>query len=76
MAVRVINPYIQLLGGYGYMKEYGIERAYRDARLDTSYNPSISESWTILLSGNAVLTPTPIRALFNAKSLMTSLRRK
>ncbi|MCP4669658.1 MAG: acyl-CoA dehydrogenase, partial [Deltaproteobacteria bacterium] len=35
MAVRVINQCLQLHGGYGYMKEYGIERAYRDARLST-----------------------------------------
>jgi acyl-CoA dehydrogenase len=35
MAVKVINQCIQLHGGYGYMKEYGIERAYRDARLAT-----------------------------------------
>jgi citronellyl-CoA dehydrogenase len=35
MALRVIHQCIQLHGGYGYMKEYGIERAYRDARLGT-----------------------------------------
>ncbi|MEE9421322.1 MAG: acyl-CoA dehydrogenase family protein, partial [Desulfatiglandaceae bacterium] len=35
MAVKVINQCIQLHGGYGYMREYGIERAFRDARLAT-----------------------------------------
>ena len=35
MALRVIHQCIQLHGGYGYMMEYGIERAYRDARLAT-----------------------------------------
>ena len=35
MALRVLHQCIQLHGGYGYMKEYGIERAYRDARLGT-----------------------------------------
>jgi citronellyl-CoA dehydrogenase len=35
MALRVLHQCIQLHGGYGYMKEYGIERAYRDARLAT-----------------------------------------
>jgi len=35
MALRVINQCLQLHGGYGYMSEYGIERAYRDARLAT-----------------------------------------
>jgi alkylation response protein AidB-like acyl-CoA dehydrogenase len=34
-ALRVINQCLQLHGGYGYMKEYKIERAYRDARLGT-----------------------------------------
>jgi citronellyl-CoA dehydrogenase len=35
MSLRVINQCLQLHGGYGYMKEYKIERAYRDARLGT-----------------------------------------
>jgi citronellyl-CoA dehydrogenase len=35
MALRVIHECIQLHGGYGYTTEYGIERAYRDARLAT-----------------------------------------
>ncbi len=35
MALRVIHECIRLHGGYGYASEYGIERAYRDARLAT-----------------------------------------
>jgi alkylation response protein AidB-like acyl-CoA dehydrogenase len=35
MALRVMHECIQLHGGYGYTTEYGIERAYRDARLAT-----------------------------------------
>jgi alkylation response protein AidB-like acyl-CoA dehydrogenase len=31
--VEVADEVIQIHGGYGYMKEYGVERAYRDARL-------------------------------------------
>ena len=27
----------QIHGGYGYMKEYAIERMYRDARITTLY---------------------------------------
>jgi alkylation response protein AidB-like acyl-CoA dehydrogenase len=33
MAMRVMYQCIQLLGGYGYTKEYGLERTYRDFRL-------------------------------------------
>jgi alkylation response protein AidB-like acyl-CoA dehydrogenase len=33
MAMRVCRNAIQVLGGYGYMTEYGIERYYRDAKL-------------------------------------------
>ena len=30
---EIADEAIQIHGGYGYMKEYGVERAYRDARL-------------------------------------------
>lgn len=33
MAMRVTRNAIQILGGYGYMAEYGVERMYRDAKL-------------------------------------------
>jgi alkylation response protein AidB-like acyl-CoA dehydrogenase len=32
-AVAVINQAMQAMGGYGYMKEFSIERKYRDAKL-------------------------------------------
>jgi butyryl-CoA dehydrogenase len=32
MAQRVINDAVQIHGGYGYMKEYEVERLWRDAR--------------------------------------------
>jgi alkylation response protein AidB-like acyl-CoA dehydrogenase len=35
MADRVATTCLQLHGGYGYMKEYRIERFFRDARLNT-----------------------------------------
>ncbi len=34
IACEVADECIQIHGGYGYMKEYGIERAYRDTRLN------------------------------------------
>lgn len=33
LAVRAADEAIQILGGYGYMSEYRVERLYRDARL-------------------------------------------
>jgi alkylation response protein AidB-like acyl-CoA dehydrogenase len=33
----VIDRCLQLFGGYGYMEEYPIARAYRDARIQTIY---------------------------------------
>ena len=34
-AVRVANRAVQIHGGYGYVKEYAVERAYRDAKICT-----------------------------------------
>jgi alkylation response protein AidB-like acyl-CoA dehydrogenase len=36
-AVEVADEAIQLLGGYGYMTEYEVERFYRDARVTEIY---------------------------------------
>jgi len=35
MSVRVANEAIQILGGYGYVKEYPVEKFYRDAKIST-----------------------------------------
>lgn len=37
VAVEVSNEAVQLLGGYGYMLEYEVERFYRDARITEIY---------------------------------------
>ena len=34
-AVRVANRAVQIHGGYGYVKDYPVERAYRDAKICT-----------------------------------------
>jgi alkylation response protein AidB-like acyl-CoA dehydrogenase len=36
-AVEVADEAIQLLGGYGYMAEYEVERFYRDAKIAEIY---------------------------------------
>ena len=35
MAMRVTNNAIQIMGGYGYSRDYPVERMYRDAKLCT-----------------------------------------
>jgi alkylation response protein AidB-like acyl-CoA dehydrogenase len=35
VAVRAANEAVQVLGGYGYIKDYPAERYYRDAKLTT-----------------------------------------
>jgi alkylation response protein AidB-like acyl-CoA dehydrogenase len=37
MAERVIHDAIQIHGGYGYLKDFPLERIYRDARVSTIY---------------------------------------
>jgi alkylation response protein AidB-like acyl-CoA dehydrogenase len=33
MALRAASEAVQIFGGYGYMREYGVERMYRDAKV-------------------------------------------
>ncbi len=37
MANRVADKGIQIFGGYGYIKEFPVERFFRDARVTTLY---------------------------------------
>jgi alkylation response protein AidB-like acyl-CoA dehydrogenase len=37
VAVEVADEAIQILGGYGYITEYEVERFYRDARITEIY---------------------------------------
>ena len=40
MANYVVNEAVQIHGGYGYMKEYAVERYFRDARVTEIYEGS------------------------------------
>jgi alkylation response protein AidB-like acyl-CoA dehydrogenase len=37
MARRVTDKAVQIHGGYGYSKEYGVERYFRDAKVTEIY---------------------------------------
>ena len=37
VATRVTKAAVQIFGGYGYMKEYPVERHFRDAKITEIY---------------------------------------
>ena len=45
---RVLDRCLQLFGGYGYMREYPIARAYADARITTIYGGTTEIQKTII----------------------------
>lgn len=51
MANRVAYKAVQIHGGYGYIKEYKVERFYRDARITTIYEGT-SQVQQMVISGN------------------------
>jgi butyryl-CoA dehydrogenase len=53
MATRVTHKAIQIFGGYGYSKEYSLERHYRDARITEIYEGT-SEIQRIVIAANAL----------------------
>ncbi|MCX8152519.1 MAG: acyl-CoA dehydrogenase family protein, partial [Archaeoglobaceae archaeon] len=48
-AVKITYEALQIFGGYGYSKEYDIERFFRDARVGTIYEGT-SEAQRIVIS--------------------------
>lgn len=51
MARRVVHKAVQIHGGYGYMKEFPVERYYRDQRITELYEGT-SEIQRLIISGN------------------------
>jgi len=49
-AARVVHKAVQIHGGYGYMKEYAVERMYRDQRITEIYEGT-SEVQRMVISG-------------------------
>lgn len=53
MAVRVTNEAVQIFGGYGFIKEYPVEKYYRDVKLCT-IGEGTSEIQRIVIARNLV----------------------
>ena len=49
-AIDIINKSLQLHGGYGYSREYAIERLYREIRVCSIYE-GITQVQQIVISG-------------------------
>jgi butyryl-CoA dehydrogenase len=53
MSSRVTHKALQIHGGYGYVTEYGVERAMRDARITEIYEGT-SEIQRIVIAANVL----------------------
>ena len=56
MATRVTHAAIQIHGGYGYTKDYPVERYYRDARVTEIYEGT-SEMQRIVIARSVLGRP-------------------
>ena len=50
-AHKVVDTSLQIHGGYGYIREYKVERIYRDARITTIYEGT-SQVQQMVIAGN------------------------
>ena len=50
-SIRITNEALQIHGGYGYVRDFNVERYYRDARITTIYEGT-SEAQKIVISRN------------------------
>jgi butyryl-CoA dehydrogenase len=53
MSTRVTHKALQIFGGYGYSREFPMERHYRDARITEIYEGT-SEIQRIVIAANAL----------------------
>jgi butyryl-CoA dehydrogenase len=53
-AVEITREAVQMLGGYGYCREYGVERKYRDAKITEIYEGT-SEVMKMVIAGSLKL---------------------
>jgi butyryl-CoA dehydrogenase len=51
VAVRVTRKAVQIHGGYGYIKDYPVERYYRDAKITEIYEGT-SEVQRMVIASN------------------------
>ena len=50
-SLKIITDALQLHGGYGYTKEYAIERLFRDSRVNTIYEGSTQVQQMVIARG-------------------------
>src|SRR5262249_49060354 len=75
VGVEVADDAIQILGGHGYMREFPVERAWRDARLarigagtDEIMKEIIAKSYGLLSRPSSSLDASPRRPRWTAAS--------
>ncbi|PZR95535.1 MAG: acyl-CoA dehydrogenase, partial [Candidatus Chloroheliales bacterium] len=64
-ATFVTHQAVQILGGYGYLREYPVERLYRDARITEIYEGT-SEIQHLVIAGQELKARKPATELTNS----------